>query len=86
MTKLEEKLIELGYKKHIYYFYSKQNIRVYINNKRNKILKENCCVLLERIEIKNRNDIQKLHDDIEYYHEQLMMMYDDLKELELCQD
>ena len=80
MTKLEEKLIELGYEKTIYYFYSKQNIIIYIIE--NKILKENCCVVLERRKLKNRNDIQKLKDSIDYYHEQLMTMYKDLEVLE----
>ena len=32
--------------------------------------------------IKNRNDIQKLHDSISNYHTQLMIMYKDIEVLE----
>ena len=64
MTKLEEKLIELGYEKTNYCFYFKKDIRIYITWDAHQILKDKCCVVIERRKIKNRNDIQKLHDSI----------------------
>ena len=85
MTKLEEKLIELGYEKTNYCFYFKKDIRIYVTWKADQILKDKCCVVIERRKIKNRNDIQKLHDSISNYHTQLMIMYKDIEELEQCQ-
>ena len=90
MTNLEQKLIELGYEKSIYYcicdFYSKQDIRIYVNDTCNEVFKENCCVVLERKNLKNRNDIQELKDSIDYYHEQLMIMQKDLEMLRNVKD
>ena len=84
MTKLEEKLKKLGYKTLNHIAYYKGIIRIVIS--RNKILKNTCHLRIDEKVIRNRNDIQKLKDKVDYYHEQLMIMYKDIEELELCQD
>lgn len=81
MTKLEKKLIELGYEKTNYCFYFKKDIRIYITWKAHQILKDKCCVVIERRKIKNRNDIQVLKDSIENYDNQLRILWNDLEAL-----
>ena len=78
MTKLEEKLIELGYEKNIFGYYQKQNIQILIDN--NKIFEKGCYVEVIK-EVRNRNDIQFLKDNIEKYDKQLKIMRKDLEEL-----
>ena len=78
MTKLEEKLIELGYEKNIFGYYQKQDIQILIDKNKNKIFERNCCVEVVK-EVRNRNDIQFLRDNIEKYDKQLKIMRKDLE-------
>ena len=86
MTKLEEKLKELGYNKIGAIIYRKGIIRLCVSAVKNKVYKSLCHLFVDNTVISNRNDIQKLKDNIDYYHEQLMIMYKDIEELEKCQD
>ena len=79
MTKLEEKLKELGYTPDLFGFYTKKDINILIHE--NKIYKDHCYVIVGQKNIRNKNDIQELKDSIDYYHEQLMIMQKDLEEL-----
>lgn len=83
MTKLEEKLKELGYYKDIFNYYTKRDICIFIYE--NKIYESKCCVIIQSKCIRSRNDIQALKDSIEDYDEQLRIMWKDLEELKLCQ-
>ena len=80
MSRLEDKLKELGYEYNkVVDVYSKDRIRIYIHN--NRILKNDCHIAIKNVIIQNRNDIQELKDSIDYYNEQLMTMYKDLEVL-----
>ena len=79
MTKLEEKLIELGYTYDGYVYWQKDKICLYMTPI--KTIKKEWCFVSVKFIIQNRNDIQKLKDSIDYYHEQLMTMYKDLEVL-----
>lgn len=76
MTKLEEKLIELGYELDMFGFYSKQDIKILAIG--NKIFNNNCHIEVIK-EIKNRNDIINLVDSINDYSRQLLIMQKDLE-------
>ena len=85
MTKLEEKLIELGYVKYQEpnrYIKKNMNIVLVVSSK-GRILNSylRVCTL-----IYNRNDIQALKDSIEDYDIQLKIMRFDLEVLKQCQD
>ena len=80
MNKLEEKLIELGYEKNIFGYYQKQNIQILIDKNKNKIFEKDCYVEVAK-EVRNRNDIQFIRDNIENYDKQLKIMQQDLEEL-----
>ena len=78
MSRLEQKLIELGYEKNIFGYYQKQNIQILVD--KNKIFKKECYVEVAK-EVRNRNDIQFIKDNIGNYDEQLKIMKKDLEEL-----
>ena len=83
MSKLEQKLKDLGYKKSSV-FWKKNDIYIYLFSNKT-LFKEYCYVNFNKW-IQSRNDIQALKDSIEYYDEQLKIMDKDLKELKKCQD
>ena len=78
MSRLEQKLEELGYKKSDI-FWEKDDIHIYLYS--NKTLIEDYCYVHCSKWIQSRNDIQELKDSIDYYHEQLMIMEKDLEVL-----
>ena len=81
MTKLEEKLIQLGYKRCNVNYYRKERIALMIYEDENKTIKIKAHIKIKEQIIKNRNDIQKLHDSIECYDNQLKIMQKDLEVL-----
>ena len=85
MAKLEQKLIELGYKyDRATEWYCKDRIRITIY--KNKIIEKSCCISIKQQIIKNRNDIQELKDSIEDYDNQLKIMQKDLEVLNNVKD
>ena len=76
-AKLEEKLKELGYKKNIFGYYQKQNIQILIDKNQNKIFEKGCYVEIIK-EVRNRNDIQFVKNNIEKYDKQLKIMRKDI--------
>ena len=79
MNKLEE-LKELGYEMNMFGYYQKQDINILINKEKNKIFEKECYVEVVK-QIRSRNDIQELKDNIPNYDEQLRIMWKDLEEL-----
>lgn len=86
MSRLEEKLIQLGYKRCNVNYYKKERITLMIYEDENKTIKIKAHIKIKEQIIKNRNDIQKLHDSIECYDNQLKIMQKDLEELRNVED
>lgn len=80
---LQNKLNELGYVHYESNMYVKLKYDIVLCFKGSKIVDYYISVVRT---IRNRNDIQKLKDKVDYYHTQLMIMYKDIEELERCQD
>lgn len=78
MSRLEEKLKELGYEyNRATEWYCKEQIRITIY--KNKIIEKGCCVSIKQQIIKDRNDILSLIDSINDYSRQLLIMQKDLE-------
>lgn len=81
---LEKKLKDLGYEMNMFGYYQKQNINILINTIDNTIFEKDCYVEVVK-QIRSRNDIQSLKDNIPNYDEQLRIMWKDLEVLKKCQ-
>ena len=77
MSRLEEKLIELGYTYDRNVYWIKGKIYLYMSPM--KTIIEKWCFIKVNFIIQNRNDIQELHDSIEDYDKQLKIMKKDLE-------
>ena len=84
MSRLEQKLVELGYKKYSPFIWKKDDIHITLIS--NKTLHIEYCYVDCNKWIQNRNDIQAiLKEIVEHYNNQLKIMQKDLEELKLCQ-
>ena len=79
MTKLEERLKELGYEYDKYVYWIKGKIYLYMSPI--KTIIEKWCFVKVNFTIQNDFDLQELKDSISYYEEQLKIMQKDLEVL-----
>ena len=81
MSRLEEKLKELGYRYVDYYCYNKGSIYIYITDDKKNIYRPRCYISIKQRRIQDKSDMQRLKNSIDYYDEQLRIMQKDLEEL-----
>lgn len=79
MTKLEEKLFDLGYRYVDYYCYNKGDIYIYITDDNKNIYRPRCYISIKQRRIQDKSDMQRLKNSIEYYDNQLKTMENDLE-------
>ena len=85
MTKLEEKLFNLGYRYVDYYCYNKGDIYIYITDDNKNIYRPRCYISIKQRRIQDESDMQRLKNSIEYYDNQLKIMENDLEILKECE-
>lgn len=86
MTKLEEKLFNLGYRYVDYYCYNKGDIYIYITDDNKNIYRPHCYISIKQRRIQDESDMQRLKNSIEYYDNQLKIMENDLEILKECEE